>query len=51
VLADTHAKLNHREAATAGFRAAAAAPVSDPACAARVDQVAAQALAALAARP
>lgn len=51
LLADTHAKLNHKEAAEAGFRAAAAAHVSDAACAARVRQVAAQALAALSARP
>jgi len=47
VLADTHAKLNHKESAEAGFRAAAAARVSDAACAARVQQVVAQALAAL----
>jgi hypothetical protein len=51
VLADTHAKLNHKEAAEAGFRAAAAAPVSDAACAARVRVVAAEALAALSAGP
>jgi hypothetical protein len=51
VLADTHAKLNHRQAAEAGFRAAAAAPVSDAACAARIQEVAAQELAALADRP
>jgi hypothetical protein len=51
ILADTHAKLNHRAAAEAGFRAAAAAPVSDAACATRIRQVAAQALAALAGRP
>ena len=51
VLADTHAKLNHKEAAQAGFRAAAALPVSDAACAARVQLIAAQALAALSARP
>ena len=42
VLADTHAKLNHKETAEAGFRAAAAARVSDAACAARIQQVAAQ---------
>jgi hypothetical protein len=47
VLADTHAKLNHIEAAQAGFRAAATLRVSDAACAARVQQIAAQGLAAL----
>jgi hypothetical protein len=50
VLADTHAKLNHKEAAEAGFRAAAAVHVSDTACAARVQQIAAQAMAALSGR-
>jgi hypothetical protein len=49
VLADTHAKLNHRAAAEAGFRAASAAPVSDPVCGERVQKVAAEALAALSA--
>jgi hypothetical protein len=47
VLADTHAKLDHKEAARAAFLAAAAAHVSDTACAARIQQVAAQGLAAL----
>ena len=47
VLADTHAKLNHKETAAAGFRGAAAAHVSDTACAARIQQVAAQAITAL----
>jgi len=50
VLADTHAKLNHKETAEAGFRAASAAPVANAACAERVRQVAAQALAALSGR-
>ena len=50
ILADMHAKLNHRGAAEAGFRAAAALPVSDAACAARIRQVAAQAISSLAAR-
>jgi predicted Zn-dependent protease len=49
ILADTHAKLNHREPAEAGFRAAAMLDVSDPACAQRIREVAAQALSALAA--
>jgi hypothetical protein len=47
VLADTHAKLNHKAAAEAAFRAAAAVPVSDAACAARIQQVTAQGIAAL----
>ena len=50
ILADTHAKLNHKEAAEAGFRSAAMLPVSDAACAARIQQVAAQAMASLAGR-
>ena len=50
ILADTHAKLNHQDAAEAAFRAAAMLPVSDAACAARIQQVAAQALASLADR-
>jgi hypothetical protein len=48
ILADTHANLNHNEAADAAFPAAAALPVSDAACAARIHEVAAAALAALA---
>ncbi len=47
-LADTHAKLNHKAEAAAGFRAAAAAPVADSGCAARVKQIAAQELMLLA---
>ena len=49
ILADTHAKLNHKQPAEAGFRTAAMLRVSDPACADRIHQVAAQALSALAA--
>ena len=50
ILADTHAKLNHKDAAEVGFRATAMLPVSDAACAARIQQLAAQALASLAGR-
>jgi hypothetical protein len=47
ILADTQAKLNHQQEAEAGFRAAASLPIADPACAARIQKVAAEALAAL----
>jgi hypothetical protein len=47
ILADTHAKLNHTEAAANRFRAAAAAHVDDPACADRIREIAAQALSVL----
>jgi hypothetical protein len=49
ILADTHAKLNHKEAAEAGFRTASTMPAFGPDCAARIDEVTAQALASLAA--
>ncbi len=48
LLGDFHAKLNHREKAAASYRAAAQLNVPDAACRARVQQVAAAALAALA---
>lgn len=46
---DIEAKLGHNEAAAADFRAAAALSAEDPACAARVQTIAAQAIAALSA--
>jgi hypothetical protein len=47
VLGDTYAKLSRKESARAGLEAAAAIPVSDPACAERIQRVSAEALAAL----
>ncbi len=51
ILGDTQAKLNHKELAEANFHAAASAPVTDTACAARIQMVVAQAQAALDSHP
>ena len=50
LLADDHAKLNHKEAAEIGFRAAAAMPISNAACAARIRKVVSEAIALLTVR-
>jgi hypothetical protein len=49
ILADTHAKLGHKETAESEFRAAAAAQVSDSACRVRVQQIVSQSLGILSA--
>jgi tetratricopeptide (TPR) repeat protein len=46
-LGDLHAKLNHKEQAAAYYRAAAALPVPDAACRARIHALSAAALASL----
>ena len=51
ILGDTQAKLNHKELAEANFHAAASAPVTDTACAARIQMVVAQAQATLDSHP